>query len=236
MTDSKLIRAPAELDTRPFCGGPARMIQAIPCCVGTAKDSCRVQAWGITSDGWNRRATPTPVTHVAGEEALDWSNFEGPKRNIGWKPDDQDLIYTAINFRDDEWGDADEDAGQQIVERLLTAWKSSVVTEQLVFEASARLLRERDEARADHVAASEVTDFLYKHGDLTYSAAARAVQLLTGNGFGFTSASSERKSKILTMRKALNKIADMIDAEDAELDDAISIACAALATSEGSEG
>ncbi|SER58473.1 hypothetical protein [Rhizobium sp. NFR03] len=56
---------------------------------------------------------------------LDWSNFAGPKRNAEWKPDDQDLIYTAINFRDDEWGDADEDAGQQIVERLLQAWQEA---------------------------------------------------------------------------------------------------------------
>lgn len=54
---------------------------------------------------------------------LDWSNFDGPKRNADWKPDDQDLIYEAINFRDDDYGDADEDAGQQIVERLLAAWK-----------------------------------------------------------------------------------------------------------------
>lgn len=52
---------------------------------------------------------------------IDWGNFEGPNRNIDWKPDLQDLIYTAINFRDEEWGDADEDAGQQIVERLLAA-------------------------------------------------------------------------------------------------------------------
>lgn len=56
---------------------------------------------------------------------LDWSNFDGPKRNADWKPDDQDLIYEAINFRDDDYGDADEDAGQQIVERLLAAWKQS---------------------------------------------------------------------------------------------------------------
>ncbi len=39
------------------------------------------------------------------------------------------------------------------------------------------------------VTANEIIDFLYKHGDLTHSAAARAVQLLTGNGYGFTSSS-----------------------------------------------
>lgn len=40
------------------------------------------------------------------------------------------------------------------------------------------------------VAANEAIDFLYKHGDLTYSAASSAVRLLTGNGYGFTRASS----------------------------------------------
>lgn len=40
------------------------------------------------------------------------------------------------------------------------------------------------------VATTEVIDFLYKHGDLTYSAASSAVRLLTGNGYGFTRASS----------------------------------------------
>lgn len=83
-------------------------------------------------------------------QPLDWANFEGPKRNPDWKPDDQDLIYTAINFRDDEYGDADEDAGQQIAERLLAAWKLTADSEQLTFEISARLLRERDEAREEN--------------------------------------------------------------------------------------
>ncbi|WP_234842217.1 hypothetical protein [Sinorhizobium meliloti] len=92
-------------------------------------------------------SAPAPAPE-ASVRALDWSNFEGPKRNVAWKPDEQDLIYTAINFRDDEYGDQDEDAGQQIVERLLAAWRSSVISEQLTFEISARLLKERDEARA----------------------------------------------------------------------------------------
>ena len=38
--------------------------------------------------------------------------------------------------------------------------------------------------------ATEVIDFLYKHGDLTYSAASDAVRLLARNGYGFTRASS----------------------------------------------
>jgi hypothetical protein len=57
--------------------------------------------------------------------ALDFANFEGPKLNKEWKPDDQDLIYTALNWLDGE-GDADEDCGQQLVERLLAAWQSSL--------------------------------------------------------------------------------------------------------------
>ncbi|QGJ74205.1 hypothetical protein [Sinorhizobium meliloti] len=90
-------------------------------------------------------------------QALDWSNFEGPKRNVEWKPDEQDLMYTAINYRDDEYGDQDEDAGQQIVERLLAAWRAAVISEQLTFEISARLLKERDEARAARAYPRELT-------------------------------------------------------------------------------
>nr|CAD6410872.1 MazG nucleotide pyrophosphohydrolase domain superfamily protein [Rhizobium sp. Q54] len=93
--------------------------------------------------------TPAPESQMEGKEPpLDWSNFEGPKLNIEWKPDDQDLIYTAINFRDDEYGDKDDDAGQQIVERLLAAWKSTAISEQITFENAVRLLKERDELRA----------------------------------------------------------------------------------------
>jgi hypothetical protein len=92
---------------------------------------------------------PTPSSHVqAKEPPLDWGNFVGPKRNVEWKPDDQNLIYTAINFRDDEWGDADEDAAQQIVERLLSSWNRAAVSEEITFEIAARLLKERDHARA----------------------------------------------------------------------------------------
>nr|CAD6412787.1 hypothetical protein REQ54_01063 [Rhizobium sp. Q54] len=96
-----------------------------------------------------RTSPPPPRSQMEGKEPpLDWSNFEGPKLNIEWKPDDQDLIYTAINFRDDEYGDKDDDAGQQIVERLLAAWKSTAISEQITFENAVRLLKERDELRA----------------------------------------------------------------------------------------
>lgn len=73
---------------------------------------------------------------------LDWSNFDGPKRNADWKPDLQDLIYTAINFRDDEYGDADEDAGQQIVERLLSALRDEI-GDKVMFNAHRHELLEK---------------------------------------------------------------------------------------------
>ncbi|MGV0878035.1 hypothetical protein V6767_12895 [Martelella sp. FLE1502] len=64
----------------------------------------------------------------ATEPLLDWANFAGPSRNIEWKPDDQELICTALNFCADE-GDQDEDAGQQIVERLLAAWQLTAISD-----------------------------------------------------------------------------------------------------------
>ncbi|MQW24261.1 hypothetical protein GHK69_00940 [Sinorhizobium meliloti] len=87
-------------------------------------------------------------TAPAPRAELDWSSFVGPKRNVEWKPDDQELIYTALNYRDDEYGDQDEDAGQQIIERLLSAWNRAAVSEQFTFEIAARLLKERDAAEA----------------------------------------------------------------------------------------
>jgi len=62
-------------------------------------------------------AAPQPSGPVG---ALDWSTFNGPVRNTSWAPDLQELIYTALNYLDGE-GDADEDAGEQIIERLLAA-------------------------------------------------------------------------------------------------------------------
>lgn len=51
---------------------------------------------------------------------LDWSGFSGITRNKAWAPDLQALVYTALNFMDGE-GDADDDAAEQIIERLLDA-------------------------------------------------------------------------------------------------------------------
>ncbi|EHK77735.1 hypothetical protein SM0020_12445 [Sinorhizobium meliloti CCNWSX0020] len=102
---------PADCDW-PFCGCDPYADKVI----AAIEESGRMPAAQVTREA---------LEAVEGV-ALDWSNFEGPKRNVEWKPDDQDLIYTAINYRDDEYGDADEDVGQQLVERLLAAWRSSL--------------------------------------------------------------------------------------------------------------
>lgn len=56
---------------------------------------------------------------------LDWSNFEDLKLNTSWRPQLQELIWTAMLHLDHE-GDADEDAGEQIIERLLLALRTAL--------------------------------------------------------------------------------------------------------------
>jgi hypothetical protein len=63
-----------------------------------------------------------PKDHVVG---LDWTGFKGVLINKEWLPDDQELIYTAMGVYDRD-GDMDEDAREQIIERLLAAWKRAV--------------------------------------------------------------------------------------------------------------
>ena len=55
---------------------------------------------------------------------LDWSGFQGIKINKEWMPDDQELIYTALGVYEGN-GDMDDDAKEQIIERLLAAWQRS---------------------------------------------------------------------------------------------------------------
>ena len=55
-------------------------------------------------------------------QVLDWANFDEIKLNREWLPDDQELIYTAINAYNGE-GDMDDDCLEQIIERLLLAWR-----------------------------------------------------------------------------------------------------------------
>lgn len=83
--------------------------------------------------------TPAPQSPPSGEEGeveLDWSTFDGPTLNPGWTPDLQELIYTALNVLEHN-GDEDDDAAEQIIERLLQALRSATTAE-----------RERNEARA----------------------------------------------------------------------------------------
>jgi hypothetical protein len=58
-------------------------------------------------------------------EPLDWTGFKGIQINKAWMPDDQELIYTAMGVYDHD-GDMDDDAPEQIIERLLCAWQGAV--------------------------------------------------------------------------------------------------------------
>ncbi|MEV5054629.1 Lar family restriction alleviation protein [Agrobacterium radiobacter] len=87
---------------------------------------------------WNRRpcleaalsaAEPQPAPSVA-VKALDWSGFKGVQINDQWMPDDQELIYTAVGVYDGD-GDMDDDAREQIIERLLAAWQRSALSAQV---------------------------------------------------------------------------------------------------------
>jgi hypothetical protein len=55
-----------------------------------------------------------------------WSYNTLPERtgNVDWQPDLQDLIYTAINHVEGDYGDADENCAEQVIERLVLAIKS----------------------------------------------------------------------------------------------------------------
>lgn len=64
-------------------------------------------------------ASPQPEQAV-----LDWTGFKGIQRNREWLPTDQELIHTAMNVYDGD-GDMDDDAREQIIERLLFAWQNA---------------------------------------------------------------------------------------------------------------
>jgi hypothetical protein len=84
-------------------------------------------------------AAPTP----GGIDFSTWSYNTLPERtgNIGWQPDLQDLIYTAINHVEGDYEDADENCAEQVIERLVLALKASL-TEQDRLRAQAEQLRE----------------------------------------------------------------------------------------------
>lgn len=59
-------------------------------------------------------------------KALDFSDLENElTRNPRWTPDDQDLVYTAINHLRGDYEDADEDCAEQVIERLLHALRAA---------------------------------------------------------------------------------------------------------------
>lgn len=64
---------------------------------------------------------PTP----GGIDFSTWSYNTLPERtgNVGWQPDLQDLIYTAINHVEGDYEDADENCAEQVIERLVLVIK-----------------------------------------------------------------------------------------------------------------
>ncbi|MBD9390170.1 hypothetical protein IB237_23495 [Agrobacterium sp. AGB01] len=81
---------------------------------------------------------PQQPSRTVVTKGLDWSGFKGVKINEQWTPDDQELIYTALGVYNGD-GDMDEDAREQIIERLLAAWQRLSVTTQVQDVAKARV-------------------------------------------------------------------------------------------------
>lgn len=65
---------------------------------------------------------PTP----GGIDFGNWTYNTLPERtgNVGWQPDLQELIYTAINHVEGDYEDADENCAEQVIERLVLAIKA----------------------------------------------------------------------------------------------------------------
>lgn len=84
---------------------------------------------GLISCCPERKMVPiyaAPTTSAAATH-LDWSGFQGIKINKEWMPDDQELIHTALGVYEGE-GDMDDDAKEQIIERLLAVWQRSATS------------------------------------------------------------------------------------------------------------
>lgn len=72
---------------------------------------------------------------MADAKKIDFSKWELntlPERtgNVRWQPDLQELIYTAINHVEGDYEDADENAAEQVIERLVLAIKTLLREEQ----------------------------------------------------------------------------------------------------------
>ena len=70
-----------------------------------------------------------PAPKPGGIDFSNWSYNTLPERtgNVGWQPDLQDLIYTAINHVEGDYEDADENCAEQVIERLVLAIKGLLV-------------------------------------------------------------------------------------------------------------
>lgn len=75
-----------------------------------------------------------PAPNPGGIDFAHWTYNTLPERtgNIGWRPDPQDLIYTAINHVEGDYEDADDNAAEQVIERLV------LLVKQLLSDADAQ--------------------------------------------------------------------------------------------------
>lgn len=118
-------------------------------------------------------------------DVLDWSNFEGPKINTAWNPDLQDLIYTALTYRDNDFdGDKDEDCGEQIVERLLEALRSATAGVERAVEALEPFAKAADQRQIMCDDTERVTWSAITVGDLRRAASALAALKSEGRNDG----------------------------------------------------
>lgn len=84
--------------------------------------------WALAQAGFTRTEGQTVES---GDETraihfANWTYNTLPERtgNLGRQPDLQDLVYTAINHVEGDYGDADENAAEQVIERLVLAIKA----------------------------------------------------------------------------------------------------------------
>lgn len=70
-----------------------------------------------------------PALKPGGIDFSNWTYNTLPERtgNVGWQPDLQDLIYTAINHVEGDHEDADENCAEQVIERLVLAIKGLLI-------------------------------------------------------------------------------------------------------------
>jgi hypothetical protein len=94
----------------------------------------------------------TPAPKPGGIDFSNWSYNTLPERtgNVGWQPDLQDPIYTAINHVEGDYEDADENCAEQVIERLVLAVKALLVETDRAREAEADAQASADTWLAEH--------------------------------------------------------------------------------------